>query len=257
MKKYFILAAIIAVALTSCKKETIVTEHDGEATVQFDAKVNNSDFVLNQNITIGARTYNFKNLRYWVSNVSLVQSNGTEVTVPNSYFLLEETNAVTVQDGAYTYPAGKRESVVVKNIPQADYKAIKFSIGVDARHNDNLSLQAGELSQLSGMTNVSWMWHTSYIFSTLQGTVSDGVSTKTFKAETGLNANYKTITLNFPEAVKINSSKSTNLIFGLDIAKVLQNIDLITNPNVGAAQASIMTTLADNYAGAFSVQLVK
>jgi hypothetical protein len=248
MKQIISLAAITALLFTSCKKETIISEHDGEATLSFDAKTASSDFALNQNVTIGTRTYNFKNLRYWVSNLSFVKADGSEYSVPDSYFLIEETGAVTVQDGSYTYPAKKREQVTLKNIPVADYKQVKFSIGVDAAHNDNLSLQAGELSQLSGMTNVSWMWHTSYIFTTLQGTVTEGATTKTFIAETGLNANYKTIALNLPQNVKISSAKATNIAINVDVTKILEGIDLIATPTIGAAQPTIMATLADNYA---------
>ncbi len=248
MKKILLMAAASAILFSSCKKETIISEHEGEATISFDAKVGSADFALNQNTTIGTRTYNFKNLRYWVSNVSLVKADGSEVSIPDSYFLVEETNAVTVQDGAYTYPAKKREDVILKSIPVADYKQIKFSIGVDANHNDNLSIQSGELSQLSGMTNVSWMWHTSYIFTTLQGTVTEGATTKTFKAETGLNANYKAVILDLPKNVKISSTKTTNIALSLDIAKVLEGIDLIATPTVGASQAAVMATLANNYA---------
>lgn len=257
MKKVLGIAALATALFTSCKKETIISEHNGEATIQFDAKVGAADFTLNQNTTIGGRTYNFKNLRYWVSNVVLVKSDGSEVAIPNSYYLLEETNAVTVQDGAYTYPAKKREDVLLKDIPVAEYKQIKFAIGVDAAHNENLSLQAGELSQLSGMTNVSWMWHTSYIFTTLQGTVTDGTTTKTFKAETGTNTNYKTVSLNLPQPVKISSAKSTTVALTLDIEKVLTGIDLITTPTVGAAQSAVMAQLTTNFSGALTVNSAK
>lgn len=248
MKKIFGLAVITVMAFSSCKKETIVTEHEGDATISFDAKVGASDFALNQNIAIGARTYNFKNLRYWISNVSFIKADGTEVVIPDSYFLVEETGAVAVQEGDYSYAAKKREDVTIKNIPLSDYKQVKFSIGVDAAHNDNLSLQSGELSQLNGMTNITWMWHTSYIFSSLQGSVTEGATTKTFKAETGLNTNYRTVTLNLPQHVKISSAKTTKVSLSVDVAKIIDGIDLITTSIIGADQPTAMTTIADNYA---------
>lgn len=258
MKKIIYMAAFAAVLASSCKKETVVSEHDGELTLSFDAKAGTSDFALNQDIAIGTRTYNFKSLRYWVSNVVLVKSDGTEYAVPESYYLLEETGPVTVQEGDYTYPAKKREDVVLRNIPLAEYKAVKFSIGVDATHNDNLSLQAGELSQLSGMTNVSWMWHTSYIFTSLQGTVKEGATSKTFLAETGVNSNYKTLALNLPSTIRVSSAKSTKVTLDVDVAKAIDGIDLIATPTIGASQASVMATLANNYATkAFSVTTAK
>ncbi len=157
MKKIYLALATAITLFSACTKNSDAPELAGQTTITVDAKVGNSDFALNTDFTIEGKTYKFNKLRYWISNVSVVTSNGTEYKVPNSYFLMEETAAVPVQDGDYTYPANKRESITVNNIPAGDYKTIKFSIGVDAKYNDNLSLQAGELSQLSGMTSISWM----------------------------------------------------------------------------------------------------
>lgn len=175
MKKLLSIIAISVILFTSCSKDEDLVpaaETEGKATITFDAAFGTQDFALNKDFLSGATTYNFTRFRYWVSEAVLVNSQGEEYKVPNSYFLLEETAAIPVQDGAFTYPATKRESIDLREIPVGDYKTIKFSIGVDSRYNDNLSLQAGELSQLNGMTNVSWMWMTSYIFTSIGGKVS-------------------------------------------------------------------------------------
>lgn len=258
MKRISFTIIIAAVLFTSCKKEKeIIVEAPGQATLSFDARVNGSDFALNTNYTIGSRTYQFNKLRYWVSNVSLVDTKGTEYKIPNSYFLVEETGPVSVQDGAYTYPANKREDVTLQNIPVGDYKTVKFSIGVDSVFNKNLSLQAGELSQLNGMTNVSWMWHTSYIFSSIGGTVTEGATTKTIKAETGLNTNYKSVSLDLPATVHISSSKAKTIVLVTDVSKLFNGIDLIATPTIGASQATAMSQLATNYTQAISVTSIK
>jgi len=258
MKRISFTIIIAAVLFTSCKKEKeIIVEAPGQATLSFDARVNGSDFALNTNYTIGSRTYQFNKLRYWVSNVSLVDTKGTEYKIPNSYFLVEETGPVSVQDGAYTYPANKREDVTLQNIPVGDYKTVKFSIGVDSVFNKNLSLQAGELSQLNGMTNVSWMWHTSYIFSSIGGTVTEGATTKTIKAETGLNTNYKSVSLDLPATMHISSSKVKTIVLVTDVSKLFNGIDLIATPTIGASQAAAMSQLATNYTQAISVTSIK
>jgi hypothetical protein len=251
MKKILSLAALSVILFSSCKKTTeVVGEFEGKATVSFDSKVGTSDFALGTDFTIGTKTYNFSRLRYWISNVSLVDNKGVEYAIPNSYYLLEEVGNITLTElsDPITYPARKREDVTVSNIPVGDYKTIKFSIGVDSKYNNNMSLQAGELSQYSGMTNVSWMWLTSYIFTNLQGTVKEGTTTKTFKAETGLNANYKSVSLDLPKAVRISTAKPTSIKLNLDVTKILDGIDLIATPKIGASQATVMATLAGNYA---------
>lgn len=251
----FVLSAVLF--FTSCQKQTELIEAPGEAVLNFDAKVGDADFALNTNFPIGSNTYKFNKLRYWVSNVSLVDSKGIEYKVPGSYYLVEETSAVSLQDGDFTYPAKKREQVTLQNIPVGDYKTVKFSIGVDAKYNDNLSLQAGELSQMSGMTNISWMWYTSYIFSAVGGTVTNGTTTKNIVAETGLNANYKSVSLDLPTSIHVGSSQLKEVLFKLDVSKLFNNLDLVATPTIGASQAAAMTQLANNYTTAISVVSVK
>lgn len=246
----YILSA--ALFFVSCKKETETPETAGEVTVTFDARVGSSDFALNTEFTINNRTYQFNKLRYWVSNISLIDTEGKEHPIPNSYYLMEETGEIAVQDGSYTYPARKREKVTLANIPAGDYKTIKFSIGVDPVYNDNLSLQAGELSQLNGMTNISWMWHTSYIFSSISGTITDGSATKNIVAETGLNRNYRSTSIELPSPVRIGSSAQREILLQLDAEKLFNNLDLIATPVIGAAQAEEMSTLATNYTQAIT-----
>lgn len=258
-KNLFPIVLIATMLFSSCEKDENTSQGlPGTADINFNAVVNSDDFTLNKDFTINNRTYNFKTLRYWVSNVQLLNKAGAAYTVPSAYYLVEEVGDLPVQDGDFTYPAKKRETVSLPNIPIGEYTGITFSVGVDQKYNDNLSLQSGELSQLNGMTNISWMWHTTYIFSALSGTVKEGADTKNLKVETGLNANYKTITLNFPAAITINGSKSTALDLKVDVAKVIEGVDLFATPVVGAAQATEMTTISNNYGTkVFSVQAAK
>lgn len=254
MKKLFSIIGLFALLFSSCSKdENLAVETEGKATLSFDATYGTQDFALNKDYTLGTKTFKFTKLRYWVSNVVLVNANGQEYSVPGSYYLVEETGAINLtglnNDSPTTvYPATKREDVVLKEIPAGDYKAVKFSIGVDQKYNDNLSLQSGELSQLNGMTNVSWMWLTSYIFSSIEGTVVDGATNKKLKIETGLNANFKAVTIDLQKSVRISSGKETKIVLNADIAKVIDGIDVIATPSVGAGQATVMSAVATNYA---------
>ncbi|MCF2443357.1 hypothetical protein L0657_05265 [Dyadobacter sp. CY345] len=221
----------------------------GELSLTFDARVGNTDFALDKDFTIGSQTVSFTKLRYWVSNMVLVDTKGTEYMVPDSYFLMEEVGELdlsgTIND-KLIYPANKREMITLKGIPAGEYKSVKFSIGVDARHNDNLSLRAGELSIANGMSSIVWMWHSSYIFSSLAGSVKQGSETKTFKAETGLNANYKSMTIDF--AAPVNSATAKGVVLLVDVAKILNGIDLIKNSTINAATAPLMSAVATNQA---------
>ncbi|GAA3924133.1 hypothetical protein GO495_03115 [Chitinophaga oryziterrae] len=251
MKHILLLSTVAALFLTSCSKDDnnaiSTTELGGQTTLTFNSTVGTADFSLNKDFTINGSTYNFTQLRYWVSNISLINDKGGAYKVPNSYFLLEENNAIAVQDGSFTYPAHKREDVIINEIPAGTYKRITFSVGIDSIYNNNLSLQAGELSQLNGMTNISWMWHTSYIFSSLKGSMKVGVDSTAITVETGLNKNYRTLSIDFPASVNIGASAATAIKFNVDVAKVIDGLDLSTTPVIGAAQATQMTMVADNY----------
>jgi len=249
MKKFIAIISLFSLLLASCEKNNEVTPLKtlGKATVTFDAVFGTQDFSINKDFMSGSKTYNFTKFRYWVTNLILVDTKGEEYNVPNSYFLIEETAAVPVQDGAFTYPATKRETIQLNDIPIGDYQAIKFSIGIESKYNDNLSLQIGELSQLNGMTNVSWMWMTSYIFSSIGGKVTDGNATKNILVETGLNTNYKSVLLNLPTPLLVGSNKNAAIILTTDVSKAIDGIDLIANPVVGASKANLMAQVATNY----------
>ncbi len=254
MKRYFFF--LLAAALfTSCSNnddsaETVVPQTTSATRLTFDAKVGTADFALNKDFTVGSQTYNFKKLRYWVSNIVLIDAKGIEFPVPNSYYLIEEVGDLdltgTVNDKKNIYPARKRESIDLKDIPAGDYKSIKFSIGVDSKYNDNLALDAGELTIANGMSNIAWMWHSSYIFSSVSGTVKEGSETKSFTAETGLNANYKTLTIDLASPVNFTSTKE--VILNVDVTKVFEGVDLIKNPTINAMSAPLMSAVAANYA---------
>lgn len=251
MKKLLAIIVLTTVLFTSCDKnenQLAIEEIEGKATLTFDAVFGTQEFTLNKDFAVGTKTYNFNKFRYWVNNVTLVNTKNEEYKIPNSYYLIEETAAVPVQDGAFTYPATKRETVDLKGIPAGDYKTIKFNIGVESRYNDNLSLQVGELSQLNGMTNVSWMWMTSYIFSTVGGKVSENGASKTMLVETGLNANHKSTALELPRALHIGANTSATIALTTDVSKVMDGIDIFANPIVGASNATIMASVATNYA---------
>lgn len=240
MKLFISILTITSLFLCSCSKEETENIVTAQTTITFDAKVAAEDFALNKDFTIEGAVYNFTQLRYWISNVSLTNDKGETHKVAGSYYLLEENNAIGVQDGNFQYPARKREDITISNIPAGTYKSITFSIGIDSVYNSNLSLQSGELSQLNGMTNISWMWHTSYIFSSLKGFRTINGTTTAITVETGLNTNYRTLTIDFP-------ATNDHITLNVDVAKIIANVDLSATPVIGASQPAVMKQVADNF----------
>lgn len=244
---FWALLLLLAACSKNDKDNDLDNSVKGQTTLTLDSRVGAEDFALNKDFVINGVKYNFTQLRYWISNVELTSDKGATYKVPEAYFLLEENNAIAVQDGAFTYPARKRENINLNNVPSGNYKSISFSVGVDSIHNNNLSLQAGELSQLNGMTNISWMWHTSYIFSSLKGKRITSTDTTKITVETGLNTNYRTLKIDLPQVLTITGNEAASCKFNVDVTKIIEGIDLVKTPVVGASQKDVMTAVADNY----------
>jgi hypothetical protein len=226
MKHILTIFTISILFLSACKKDDDQpAQLKGQTTLTFNAKVGREDFALNKEFIINGDKYSFIQVRYWVSNVVLTNDKGVSYKVPNAYFLLEENNTIDIQDGSFQYPARKRKEVVLPDIPAGNYKSISFGIGVDSVFNNNLSLQAGEL----------------------KGTRINGKNSTSIAIETGLNTNYRTLKMDLPASVNINAAQATTISFDVDIAKIIDGLDLIETPVIGAAQKIQMTMVADNY----------
>ncbi|SFE47161.1 hypothetical protein SAMN03003324_00593 [Pedobacter antarcticus] len=243
------IALILVASMSSCKKEKTLVEA-GTLNIEFDNVVGNDDFQLQKTFIVDGKKFSFTDFRYWISNLRLQKEDGTWYQVANSYYLIEETGDIAVQDGNYQYGARKREIVSLQNIPNGKYKTLEFAVGVDAVKNDNLSITSGELSTMNGMTNISWMWHTSYIFSSLNGLAEDN-TTKVIKIETGLNESYRTITVNLKSPIEIAIGSQSQIHLKGDIKTLLQSFDSWVAPSVGAQQPNLMKNISDNFQSKF------
>ncbi|WP_282637390.1 MbnP family protein [Sphingobacterium thalpophilum] len=268
---FFAAAAVAALVFTSCEKteikeveKIVYADQAGSLALTFDARYGESDFELNKRypyqLVNASGTYDldfeFNRLRYWVSNVKLVDKDNKEHAIPDSYYLVEETNEIVVPHlvNGEKYPATKREEVMIKEIPFGEYKAIKFSIGVDQKYNDNITLTAGELGSLNGMgVSDGWMWFTSYKFLTLAGTIhwADGAPTsKAMSWETGSNELFdgaeKTIELATP--LKVDAQNSAKITLDVNVKELLSATDQPwTNNSISQSKKELMIAFRDTF----------
>ncbi|ATB43343.1 hypothetical protein CYFUS_008823 [Cystobacter fuscus] len=206
----------------------------------------------------------FTELRYWLSNVRLQKQNGTQVALPDSYYLIEAIKEQPVLgipetgSGPVMMPANRRERVQVPVVPAGIYTGITFSVGVDPTYNDNLSRQAGELHVLKNMANETWMWFTSYIFTKVKGQYvrADGSSAE-FGWETGTNDDFRTVRHVFPAPVTVNAQKALIVNLRLDTARLFTGLHPTTQPLIGASNGVERATLSDNFANGFSLTSVE
>lgn len=93
----------------------------------------------------------FTTFKYFVSNIKLQSANGTWVQ-PESYYLIDIAN-------------GAKPVLTLNNVPENDYTAIEFMIGVDSTRN-TFGAQTGALATTTGMF---WNWNSGYIFLKAEG----------------------------------------------------------------------------------------
>jgi hypothetical protein len=266
MKKLTLLAmAFTCLFFVSCSEDDNVTETSlpGELSFTINNTFGSSALTLDTEYTTSEGDKIKPNqFRYWVSNIKLKKADGSTYAVPDAYYLLEDCKEQVIENSdGIVMPASKRETVSIMGVPAGEYTEVTFSIGVDSEYNDNLSLQAGELSILQNMTaDNGWMWFTSYIFTKVGGTYTNANSeTFNFLFETGSNDHYKTITKAFTSPVEINGLKPAEIKIKADASKLFTGIsieDASLNDGlyrIGASTPELMAKLATNYTTVFEL----
>ncbi|WP_224368186.1 MbnP family protein [Hyalangium versicolor] len=246
--------------------ETRIAGLDGTLELKAGLSFGNEPFALDQQYTSSTgEKLTFTELRYWLTNIQLIKQDGSKVALADSYYLMELIKEQNVEGGAESgptprpkLPANRRESVSVASVPAGVYTAIEFSIGVDPTHNDDLSLQAGELHTLKNMTNLTWMWFTSYIFTKTKGqyVAVDG-STGIFAWETGTNADYRTTRQTFSTPVTVNAKKRVSVNLRADVSKLFTQLSPSTTSTINAGQTDARATLSNGFRDMFSVVAVE
>ncbi len=183
MKTYiFLLAAVVAISTTSCKKEGCTdqaatnynskakkddgsciypaapaptpTAKKGNLRVKFDPKFNGNPFYLDSTyVNSSGDSLKFSTVKYYISNIKLKNSSNTYWVEDESYYLVNVSQTGGIE-------------ILITDIPEGDYNEITYTIGVDSARNVSGS-QTGALSTSNGMF---WSWSTGYIFMKFEGT---------------------------------------------------------------------------------------
>lgn len=236
--------------------ELRLSEAGFPVSLRFSHRVGDEELVRGQQYSVGDASLSVKEIRYWVSGVKLLGVSGEEFALPDSYYLVEDApEQMTHSD--YTRPARKRDVVTLLQIPTGQYQGMEFSIGVDSLYNDNLSLHAGELHVLSNMANETWMWFTSYIFSKFSGSYETEAGEKVaFSWDTGSNAMYRSVSLDFPEVLNLEESGAVQVDLNVDVLELLAPFSDGLPAVIGPQKQAEMSLLADAYTRAFTLESV-
>lgn len=177
--------------------------------------------------------------KYYISHISFMDVNNKEITVPNSYFLVNEEDSLS--------------KIIQLPATAAPIKSISFAVGVDSARNVS-GVQTGALDPVNAMF---WTWNSGYVFAKLEG--QSDVSTApahSFGWHVGgfrqkENA-LRTITLLLN---KTFSSEQADITINVNILKwfdAIHPLKIATTP-ICHQPGSLAMQIADNYSSMFSI----
>ena len=258
-KSKIILAclALIATSFLSCKddKEEVVPTPQPDTTyvpgtvtlditnVAGTVNVDESGGTFYINST--GESFNVTRLKYYISKVQFYKVDALVYEMPESYFLVDESNQATTK-------------LEIPNVPGGGYTSVRFSIGVDSTRNVS-GAQTGALDPANGMF---WTWSSGYIFFKLEGKspASSQVDSSYiyhiggFKNANNTNA-IREIEIDFlGDSLIVDGAREAEIHVLADVLKIFStpNTLSIAVLNTQMGQGGNALLIADNYKQMFS-----
>jgi hypothetical protein len=232
--RIYLLAATCWLMM-GCQKEMTNPVVNGVVQLKFQNVVGNQPLQFNTAYTNSfGESFSISKYKYYISNIALVDEVGNQFSIPDTYFLVDQNDAAS--------------STVTLNAAAADYKAIRFLIGVDSMRN----VSGAQTGALDPALDMFWTWNTGYIMGKLEG--SSPLSTLPNQ-----RIELRTVTLNFDQWYAVEESKQLAININADVLKWFDAV----HPLPIAAQAtctspgSLASRYADNYARMFTITSIQ
>ncbi len=256
MKKIaFALVLGISVFFAACETSDINPNDKNSVSLYFENLVGTDPVVLNTKTYTNASGEDFtiSSFNYFVSNISLKKSDGTELKFADKYFLVKES----VEDS---------KTITLSDVPAGDYTSVSFMVGVDsAKSVSDVSQRLGVLDPASyGTDNMYWSWNSGYIFFKMEGTSSkSAAANKGYKFHIGgfggMSAktanNLRSVTLTMADLAKVRKNIAPEIHLAIDAQKVFKSTLKIADKNE-IMNPTLGTAVANNYKDMFAVEHV-
>ncbi len=240
-----LFCATLSLCFLACKKENNSLTSKGKFDIEFDHQVANLPLVLNTNTYVNDNGDDFKisTFKYYISNIKLQKENNEIISLPETYFLIDES---------------KEDSKLIslEEVPEGDYKTLQYTIGVDSARNFS-GAQTGALDPANGMF---WTWNSGYIFLKFEGLSTTSTATdKSLVFHIGgakaPNNCIRTVSLNLPSLLRIRKNTAPEIHLIVDASTLFKGTNKINfstlNFTMGGANS---VKVADNYVnGLFKV----
>lgn len=264
-----IVWAVMAVlfSLTSCNRDEhpdFSANDKNTLTLKFENIVEGvGPLVLNSTVLTSAsgQKHKFKTLKYIISDVVLVKSDGTEYAY---HFKNPDKGAYIVDQSEST----ATHNFDMSEIPAGDYTQVKFGIGISPEAftlGQNGQAQFWDKAKASGM---SWSWASGYKFVNFEGVYGENLD-KNFQTHIGNIGNpsvsntpnvYKVVTLNLPQTAKVRKNIAPKIHIMASVNKFLSGTNSVVLDDANAVamhpSKNIVLQTSENISKMFGVDHV-
>lgn len=149
--------AFLILLLSSFLLQGFTSQPENTFTIKINPKFGSRDLVLESGkyVTTNGDTVSVSRLRFYMSAIQFIFSDGSVYKENNSYHLIDAEDVATL-------------GFILKDVPQKDITAITFNVGVDSLASVSGALE-GDLDPVKGMY---WAWNSGYINAKLEGKCS-------------------------------------------------------------------------------------
>ncbi|MBK9636746.1 MAG: hypothetical protein IPO63_02625 [Bacteroidetes bacterium] len=254
-KSKLVLAGLclISVSFFSCKDDKEdPAPSSGPGTVTLD--ITNVAGAVNVDETGGTyytnssgESFNVSKLKYYISKVQFYNVDSMMYEMPESYFLVDESNQATTK-------------LEIPDVPAGSYTSVRFTIGVDSTRN----VSGAQTGALDPANDMFWGWSSGYIFYKIEGKSPASSQPDSsfmyhiggFKNSNSTNAN-REVEIDFAgESLIVNGAREAEIHMLADVLKVFSTPNTISIAafNTHMAPGGNAILIADNYAQMFSFE---
>lgn len=252
MKKItYTFACITLLLLSSCKDDSNAIETSA-IEITFDNRIS-----ANQDLTLGTTVYINQNnesvvtneLKYIISNIALIQDNGTIFEYPkeDSYFVINEEDPSSL-------------TLSLTGIPVGNYTQISFGIGVD---QSKYPLDGGVMNFIptAEEAGMLWNWAAGYKFIKFEGTYTpQGGTEAPFVIHVGSHGqnldNYKFVTLPLASTTTVATGNTATVTLEAYIQSIIDATNQIKFEDTNDIQVDPVNAprIATNLESTFNAQ---
>lgn len=255
MKKLSVLLLAVGLLYFSACDPVEPAPEETTLHLNFAGKYGTEQLVLNQTYDFpGDMDLMYSTLLFYISDVRLV-------TVDDQEVVIKDVDMVNFYDHhANPATAAEGETITIADVPQGDYKGIRFGIGLPADLNATNPADYAATHPMS-RTEMYWDWRGTFIFSMIEGsvdTLQDGTPDVFLTYHSGSDAMYEQVDLAYNFSIGDGDALTLPLV--LDAQKILVNngsaYDVVNNnvTHTTADDYHIAEAIIRNLANAISIQ---